>query len=377
MTHLVFDNTVAGHHLEYLHHIYSYMADRPELGSVVFVVPLSFRQVSDKFVWKQVSHIQYCYLTAEEQKLCDNSNLLKAAWYKSLILRRYVLKFKAGTVFLVMLMLLMPFVALMMPKGVKVRGVIYRIYLYEWKNLSWVRRLQEVVKYGLLARCPSIDRPLVLNDQSAACYLNRLYHTQKFTYIPDPITVSAGGAQDIRSELGISPSQQIFLHFGGLSGRKGTMVILDAIALMSGEERKRNVFIFAGRIYRDIRESFYEKCEQLKAQGAQIWVYDEFCAYEFLRDLCFTCDKILIPYSNTTQSSGVIGYAAVFGKPVIAPSAGLLGKLVRRYRLGIGLSDINAEELHRSFTREPVDFGANLYVKNNTVSKFCEVICGR
>ena len=76
----------------------------------------------------------------------------------------------------------------------------------------------------------------------------------------------------------------------------------------------------------------------------RVIVEDDFCSYERLASLCAASDLLLMPYLETAQSSGVIGYASQFGTPVLASDRGLIGKLVRRYGLGWTTS-IESEDL--------------------------------
>lgn len=70
-----------------------------------------------------------------------------------------------------------------------------------------------------------------------------------------------------------------------------------------------------------------------------MFVFDEFVLYLYWYNIRH--DAILIPYKNTAQSSGLLGYAAQFNKPLLAPSNGLIGKLVNEYKLGYLLDNLS------------------------------------
>ena len=70
-----------------------------------------------------------------------------------------------------------------------------------------------------------------------------------------------------------------------------------------------------------------------------------FCDYSFLGELCFECDAILAPYLDSARSSGIIGHASQYHKPIIAPSSGLIGRLVKKYKLGYLLPTISPYSL--------------------------------
>ena len=159
--------------------------------------------------------------------------------------------------------------------------------------------------------------------------------------MPDPYNKITYEGNNLRDNFHISDSDIVFLHFGAMTNRKGTLEILDAISLLSEEERKSKVFIFAGKIGNPIYEKFYEKVNILK-NTCRIIIEEGFCSNELLVDLCVTSDCILCPYKNTNLSSGVLAYAATYKKQVIGPSDGLIGKIIRKYNLGTRLSEISA-----------------------------------
>ena len=179
--------------------------------------------------------------------------------------------------------------------------------------------------------------------------------------------------EDIKEDLNISKQDNLFIQIGQLSFRKGTLEILDALRLMSSDEVEHNYFFFAGKVASEIHESFYSKVDQLKDKGVHLYIKDEFVSFEFLNSLCSSCDCMLTPYKNTSQSSGAIGYAAQYGKPVIGPSKGLLGYLIKHYKLGYQVNMVCAKELYQaitSFKRVPVP---DDYVKDNQMNDFLKL----
>jgi hypothetical protein len=165
----------------------------------------------------------------------------------------------------------------------------------------------------------------------------------------------------------------VYLHFGGLSARKGTLEILRAIGLLPVEALQQKVFIFAGKVTDEMRAEFYALVRQQSAR-AKILVFDEFCSYEFLNNLCYIADWILIPYTNPNQSSGVIGYAGYFHKPVIGPRQGLLGQLIRDYHLGICLEDVTAASIQQAIESTPEFSETSTYAATHQVSDFLHAI---
>lgn len=83
---------------------------------------------------------------------------------------------------------------------------------------------------------------------------------------------------------------------------------------------------------------------------------------------------ILIPYTNTNQSSGVIGYASYFNKTVIGPKEGLLGQIIQSYNLGLTLSKPDAINIKNNIISSVIPKGNNNYKQTHTVNEFIKTI---
>lgn len=195
-----------------------------------------------------------------------------------------------------------------------------------------------------MSKSSRIGRVFLLNDSSAVKYANKLYKTTKFSYIPDPIVkLGSNNTIDIRKKYGISENTKVFLQCGMMTRRKNTLKILDVIANITGDDA---VFLFAGKVHDEIRDEFYKKIESLKGSH-NIIVKDEHLTYEEMNAFMEASDYIFLLYDNISQSSGFLGHAAIHCKPVIANGNGLIGKLVRRYRLGLLVDNLEFETIDR------------------------------
>lgn len=368
---IIFDNTVFGHHLEYLHHLYEGALTHQDKG-YVFAVPESFKTVSSKMEWKSASHISFRYF--DEKKA-------RGAWNSSKLLGRFVKEEKADEVFLITIMSFLPWLPFFIPSKVKVSGIVYLIYLYRWKTAGLKIKILDTLKYLLFSRCRVFHRIFFLNDKVAPRIINRLFKSNKFEYLPDPFALpEIKNSTSLRTELQIPEKTRCFLHFGGLTKRKGTLEILKAIKHCLDENiTLPDYFIFAGKVYDDIKGEFYDIFNEVKKRGVHVLCFDKFCEYEFLCRLCASSDYLLIPYFGTAQSSGVIAYSAKFNIPVIGPKDGMIGRLIKQYKLGTCLSDVSAAGLSLIFkgqnqTMEADRNKATLYVEDNTVARFLERI---
>ena len=331
---LIYDDILSGHHQEYLTHLYNGANSiKSKDVSFIFVVPQTIKQTDNILNRNFNNNISIDYLSSEEIIKTESKWYLISSLNKSIILRKYIKKHNVDEVFLVTLCHPMPLLPLFMPHGVKVSGIIYRIYFYEYNKLRFIRKIKDYIENLVIAKSDVIDTPYVLNDNSATCYYNHFFKTNKFRKLVDPILPLSTEPQNLKNELSILPCENTFLHFGYMTKRKGTIKILDALLLCKNYKNK--VFIFAGIVGDDIKSEFYSKISELINKGVKIIIFDEFCSYEKLCNLCYTADCIIIPYSNISYSSGVIGYASLFNKTIIGPKFGLPGKLISRNKIGI------------------------------------------
>ena len=369
---LIFDSSVTGHHLEYLHHYYMEAIGHTD-EEYVIMVPNDFIKVKKEYDWPYSSNISFVYISEEDEKLLEESNFYKLGWNTSKILQRAVRKIKPDRVLLTMLMQFIPFIIFLLPRNVRVRGIMYKIYLYEVHRMGKLRLAAERLRFWLAARSSKIEQIFVLNDEDSARTFNTLYSTSKFRSLPDPVpSVDFSKVKSVREELGVSPVEKLYLHFGGLDGRKGTIDILKSIIASKKGELKDSCFVFAGRINKNTLNDFYDLLSVAK-EKTRILVFDQFCSYDFLWNLCYSCDVILMPYHLTSLSSGILGYAAVFNKPVIGPDNGLIGNLIKKYELGISTQFPLKPEIYNNHIYNS-EKGCSLYVITNSVKKFREEI---
>lgn len=357
---LIYEDNLSGHRLEYLHHFWEGAKLYPQ-NEYIFAVPKQFKDKKKLLHWSECSNASIRYF--------DNGNLsrLKSA----LNLLKIAKEEDVSEIKLSSLMALMPFIVFFPPK-IKVSGIIYLIYLYRWRNSGFTKKMADVLKYLMFKFSKCIKNIYILNDEISAYKLNRIYKTNKFTYIPDPVFIEETKRIDIENNT--VSDRQIFFHFGTLTGRKGTIEILKAIEKLSADESKNKTFIFAGKVLDDIKNDFYSKIKLLTERNIEIKVYDKFCDYDFIHALGRQSDCILAPYSNIECSSGLLAYAAYWEKPIVVPAKGLIGKLAKKYGYGIPIKDQFCDSIYKVLsTFTPIRPDTNLcqaYIRKNSIEKF-------
>ena len=326
---IIFDTFIDGHHLEYIHHLYSY-ADAEE--KYLFIIPKRFELIKDKFKWETKPNISFEYIESSELIKVEGSGHLLKSYRLARLLKYYIRRYSAASVFLISMIDYFPALFLF-NMGVDISGIIYKIYLYEWNDYKWLEKVYEGLRQWTIVKSENTKKIFILNDKQSVSYLSRKWHTFKFSFLPDPyIPLQVVKNRDIRKQLGIPKTNLVFLHMGVMDYRKGTLDLLRSIKLI---KNKSNItFVFAGKISERIHDEFYEEYHEIR-ESCQLLIFDEFCDYTFLGELSQIADCFVLPYKRASLSSGVLYYAAQFEKFVIGPSKGLLKKLIRRNGLGI------------------------------------------
>ena len=368
---MFFDHHISGHRLEYIHHLYNGSLEDMD-NKYIFALPNDFKAIMHSLIWPEAANIHFHFFP--ESDLKTSSIPIHNSYLKSKLIKKIAVENEVNELFLVSLMEYVPLVVFVLPKAIKISGIIYLIHLYRWKKSSLRKKVEDTIKYLILSKYKQFNNVFLLNDKSASAYLNSRFKTEKFKFLPDPFSpLDKGKINNIREELDISTKDTVYVHLGAMTYRKGTLKILKAIEEISQKNLENKTFIFAGKVNDDIKTEFYNSLN-IQAKRVKIVCFDDFCEYSFLGSLCKSANYILLPYSNVEQSSGFIGYAAYYKTPVVVPNKGLLGKLVKRYRLGVLLN----EDLIKSmieFIRDDKKVKinhqySNKYLKNNSLSEF-------
>ena len=366
---MIYDTSIDGHHLEYINHLHNYIAEFHKEGEYVFVIPQKFQELKSNYEWNISNNISFIFIPDEQLNSINCVNQFKLCFQNCRLLYNFQKKIKCNEIILINLAIFIPLLPLFISSKIKINGIIYKIYLYE--KQSFLKYIIDKFRYLVLSRCKVFQNIFILNDKKGTHQLNRLYKTSKFKYLPDPVPKKKEIINnDFRKDYHIPEDQIIFLHFGSLEKRKGTIRLLKAISLLPNDFK--GTFIFAGKLTPDIKEEYLHLINILNKTGKNIISINEFVSEELMHTLYYTADCIIIPYIETSQSSGVIGYAALYNKPIIGSSAGLIGNLISEYSLGITISSDNLEDIYREIMNFSPYFTQNDYVISHSVNDFAK-----
>ena len=350
----IFFNSTFGHNLEFIHHLY--MAYSQTNRRILFILPDSFNEQKKSLDWPVAENIRFDFFPAGEiQKY--SYTLLRQSYQTIRLLKQYMIKNKVHEVFVSELLSLMPFLPFFFfTSKYSLYGLIWRLHVYRWKERKWYLKLYDAICYFMMTKSKSVKRIYIGNDKAATIYYNKLFKTNKYQYIPDPFNFIDVPFRDMRKEYDIPQGKKVMYHFGSMGGRKGTIEILRSVVDM------------------DDKDAFYSELDRLEDQNC-IMVFDRYCEPEFLQQWCMCCDAILTPYTQSFQSSGLLGYAAQYKKPVIGPSFGMIGKLIRRYKLGITIDQVTSKDLIEAYRKVGKwSYQEECYLVHNSIENFTNII---
>lgn len=320
---IIFDYVIAGHHIEYIHNIYDGIKN--DENEYFFVLPKKqFESVKNNYNWDNKAKNISFYLYS----ISDDKYLKKE-------IKKIIRTIKPTDFFFIMMQPMYRLIPLLQRNKIKVSGIHYYIYLYEWKTQSFLRKCMNVLYYSYLSKSKYVSHVFILNDKISCNLLNHFYHTDKFLYLADPVQIISN-YKDVDSHcLQLSNDSLIISHLGSLDLSKGTLDIIRELKQFDLTYSNNYHFIFAGKISDRIKNEFYSSIQNLENQGVKITVIDKFLSLQELNSILNITSLLLCPYQRTAQSSGIIGYAAQYQVPVFVYNKGLLAKLVKRNKLGI------------------------------------------
>ena len=376
----IFNAYLGGHNIEYLHHIYMNAIDDADI-EFTFIIPDYFEVRKNSREWPERKNIKFHFFKFDANEYLEIS---KSPLKKSLVLSKILKKTLKETALREAILLetiaFMPLLPFIINSGTKITSIVY--YIPKYHNYTTpIKNFLDRFSFWLLAKCNCFKKVCLLNAVGDAEEYNKKYKTEHFDFIPDPYNpiVVTKSRDDIRKEHSIKNDDTLFIHFGSMTRRKGTIDILEAIASLEKEELTGKSFIFAGKVSNAINEEFYRLVDNVKDK-ANVIVYDRFCEYEFFGEICKAADYIMTPYKNISQSSGVCSYAAQFKVPVIGPAEGLLGNIIRSNHLGIAISNLNSDRIaeviadSKEANKEFKIEGCNKYIRRSTPSEFYKVL---
>ena len=393
---LFFDLGISGHHVEYLYHLIQYRVEHPECPEFVLLTHPGFlERVSALNLpnhWRE-SGINVIHPSPEEmRKLEAKQSIFSRADREFRILYKNAEKYKIKYCHLMVVDQFQYILGTNYARNFPclIRGILFTPYAamdnggyFAEKCAVQLFKFRKHLQNLWMLRNRKIDRIYVLDNSDCVQYFNGRYHKKNlFVTLADPILIPPGFDRQIIDTKRKS-SRYRFLLFGTLSSRKGIFHVIDALRCIPETVEEKIEVIFAGKLIDEESNRFRSAIADLQRERPKIKVtlHDEFIPYEKIPGLFLESDCVLLPYTITHGSSGVIGHSALYGKPIISSASGIIGKQIRNYRLGIGIKPVNGTNIAAAMmdavkngSLHTDNIGMQRYLKDHSPKKFVETL---
>ncbi len=360
---LVFEPNAEGHSLEWLQHLIAFAGDCIEL--FVLAPEKLCDALARTMPGEAQTRVHLLALSTWEKRLCLQRPLPIAAFASWWVMRRHLIRTNADSGFFLMIDLQsLPLALGLGLGGRRVSGILFRpsvhygaIGPYAPSRAERLRDRRKDQLYRRMLANPALDRVLSLDPFFPAYAQARYPRGDKVEAVPDPAHPSVEPAASV---VDFPPPGRVgFLLFGYIAERKGPLVVLDALSLLPPTIARRIAVLFAGRIDPALRADLERHRHALATSHPELWLRmdDRRLDGSELAGLVDRSDVVLAPYQRFVGSSGVLLWAARAGRPVLAQTFGLIGKLTRDHRLGIDVDTDDsgrlAEQIVRMVERGP------------------------
>jgi glycosyltransferase involved in cell wall biosynthesis len=343
---LIFEPGIAGHRAHYINILAREAMRRRDGFTVTFAIRREIIPKLEKdvafFLRETTGDVQVYYLNpADIQRIAVGPAIFRGYEQWKLALR---VCDELGIDDLTVLLLddLLPGLLAWSPTKLAISGIYFRPTIqYPEYRRSVLGKIRQFFKYVLINRVLArSDIAAILSFDPYFCrYASEsLANGRKIQLLAEPFNARHLPSIKVRER-----ETARFLLFGAMQKRKGIPEFLAALHLISPDELAKAIFIVCGE--GELSSTIEKAIPELIAIGAKIEYYRGYISQTDLNQQIDMSDVILAPYRGHVGSSGVIYMAAGAGKPVLAPTDGLVGRQVTDYNLGIAVDTSSPQKI--------------------------------
>lgn len=377
MRYLIFETQSQGHYAEYLTYIMRYAQILKPNDEFFFVVAKAL-ETSIESGYKSNEKFHFIFLdelVTKEEKITNGIwNYFKQSIKGCRRVTKYIHEFNIDQTILISGNRYLFGYTFFTPKNSHISVIEYIIPRRQTGPVTLSKRILYKLKMSIYAYTRQLHSIFLLNDEESVEYYNETYRTTKFLYLPDPIESNSSIINpDIKKNNKIT-----LLHAGKFRKEKGTFDIIEALSRLDKKEKSKVKFILCGNSEVEEDNERARKAVKNLSKDMDVEFHNKYVSEDFLHKLYVESDFILIPYYNFNQSSGNLGHAASYKKPVIGPGKGLLGALIKKYDLGYTIDDLGVEGLlqvlRKIISRDRKIFHFDNYVKRCDPEYFAKLL---
>jgi glycosyltransferase involved in cell wall biosynthesis len=399
---MLFDLSIFGHHAAYIKHLIQYWGDRQLTDRLDVVVSPMFMEkhadVVDLVTEYNQKNIHIVPISAAEDAALKSRNSKLGRTWRNFqewqLLCQYAKSLDASECLIMYLDTCQTQLALGFKAPCKLSGIYFKptFHYSDFSGYIPSRKnyLQQYREKTLLARMlkhPQL-KTLFCLDPFVIKYLDRLNSHVEAVHLPDPVQVNCniiGQLQiDIlRTELGIDAGRQIFLLFGSFEAeRKGVYQTLEAISQLPTKLSKQICLLIIGNADLPEQAAIQSRIEQVQqSQPVQVVTQFKYISDNTVQAYFQLADIVLAPYQRHIGMSGILLLAAAAQKPVLSSDYGLMGEMVKRYHLGLGVDSTVPSDIAQALTRCLTDANSlgdrtsmKQFAEQNTAEEYAKVI---
>lgn len=182
----------------------------------------------------------------------------------------------------------------------------------------------------------------------------------------------------------IPANRVVFLLFGYLTERKGTLKLLEALRLLPREIASQIGVLLVGKVASSISDTVRRQLLRLETERPEIFCHleDRRVTSEEIEAVVRRSDVVLAPYQRFVGSSGVMLWAARCGKPLLTQDFGVLNSFMRDYHLGLTVDCTKpfllADAIAQFVRRGPESFidleAAREFMAGRSPRRFAEIV---
>lgn len=403
---MLFELDTRGHHPGYVQHLVKYWCEQKLPGHLDVLVSQKFMQqhfnIVDIGLRCPQKTIKFVAITPEEEAmLFDSAKLensftgrIQRAFQEWDLLRKYAVAL--GTTHC--LIMYLDTILLRLALGTRFPCSFYGIYfrpIFHYKNFAnYVphrrERIWQLRDKVCLSRLLSYVnfKTLFCLDPFAVEHINKYYNYSRSVYLPDPVqiyTYTESQVEELKTNLEIDSGRKVFILFGVLGRRKGIYQLLDAVQILPPNLAHKFCILLIGPIGLEEKELLQTRIAEIsQSLPVQIICRHEFVTDQEIQPYFQIADVVLAPYQRHIGMSAILVRAAAAQKPVLVSDFGLMGEMVRRYKLGLAVDSTVPSEITKGFERFMLESSETLcdYIKmkqfadQNTAEQYAKIIFG-
>lgn len=240
-----------------------------------------------------------------------------------------------------------------MLSGLKVAGILFSPHhRIEADNTDGFKEKvkqslrKNVRKYQLkwMLRNPNFYKAFILDDPEVEKIVGKKY-IDKIAYLPDPIDTSnkiKGDSLKFRKMYGLTEDCICLLSFGAIVPRKNILNIIDALPSINDVKIGLVVLGKGDSGFVNTLRKAAKRVEDVTPH--RIAIINKYVPSEETEFAFASTDIVLAVYKAFFCSSGVIGHAAKYRKPILATSKGIINYSVSSYSMG-ETTGVNTKEI--------------------------------